>query len=77
MPKRRKTRPSGILTVLVIVGAAALLALVGTWVRGRQPRRVPVGIPQAAPMGQASEAAGDIQEDERRQLDEILQRGAK
>jgi hypothetical protein len=69
MPKRRKTRPSGVLTVLVIVGGAVFLILFGNWLKGAQPRRVPAGeasLPSAP--------VGEIQADEKRQLEGILEK---
>ena len=74
MRRRRKTRASGVLTVVVLVGAAVILVLGGNWLKGRQPRRVPVGssdVERSAP----SDHLGEIHDDERHDLEQLLEKG--
>lgn len=68
MARKPKNKPSGIVTVMVLVGAAALLIVVGNWFRGTQPRRVPAGV--GAPRG-------EILPEDREQLEKILEQKAK
>lgn len=77
MSKRRKTRPNGVLTVIVIVGGAALLILLGNWVEKRQPRRVPISASQAGQVRVVPEPAGEIEDEERQRLQHILEKGSK
>jgi len=71
MPKRRKTRLRGVLTVIVLIFGAALLIIVGNWVKGDQ-RTPPPGVVGGPAENVGGAPGGEIKEDERRELERIL-----
>lgn len=74
MAGKRKTKPSGVITVLVMVFGAALLILMGNWLKNAQRPRVPAG---ATPGIERAGAPAEIQPGEREQLENILEEKGK
>lgn len=74
--RRGRSRRRGILTVLILVGGAALLILAGNLLRGPGGRRQVPARPAVAPAHPGAEHSHEISEEEKRELDRILERAA-
>ena len=77
MAKRRRKRPSGAVTLIAIACAAALLFVAVRWTRNAPPRRIVGGTAQVVPGAQSGVSGTEIQDDERRELQRVLNEGAK
>jgi hypothetical protein len=72
MSRRRRSNASGIFTVLVLVGAAVLLIVVGHLLVGLGRRRAPAEMP----IGKMDTRSSEIDEADRQRLQRILEEAA-